>query len=285
MNTNVREAAVAGQFYPGSPAELNRFLDGALDSASADDAVRALIVPHAGYVYSGATAGKGFSKVRPGNFQRALIIAPTHRHAFSGLSVAPFTAYRTPLGELEVDRAACERLQQHPLVVSIAAAHRHEHSLEVELPFIQRLAPNAGIIPLVCGQLSGPEMRELAEALVQEWDNDTLVVISSDFTHYGGHFGYFPFPVNAAAGKLKELDGGAIDRILAKDAAGFADYVEKTGATICGRQPIGILLEMIGQVEELELELLDYTTSGSMSGDFSSSVSYAAIAVKEKTHG
>ncbi len=287
MSDKIRKPAVAGRFYTENAVELKDFLERHVDPANFEDGVRGLISPHAGYVYSGETAAKAYSKVRAGSFSRAIVIAPAHRMSFKGLSLGPYAAYETPLGRLEVEEAGCRRLRRDPLINEHEAAHTSEHSLEVQLPFIQHLSPNCKLIPILVGDISHQEIRKIADAIAREWKEDTLLVISSDFTHYGTSFGYVPFHRRDAKEKLEELDRGAIDHILNKDADAFTKYVAEARATICGRKGIALLLEMLhigkgpGFGPDSELQLLDYTTSAEKTGDYGNSVSYAAILIRQ----
>ena len=287
MGEKIRKPAVAGRFYTDDAAELKDFLSRHVDPAGWEDGVRGIIAPHAGYVYSGVTAAKAYSKVRAQSFTRAIVIAPAHRMAFKGLSVGPHDAYETPLGKIEVDAAGRRRLLGDPLINEHEAAHAAEHSLEVQLPFIQHLSPDCKLLPILVSDISHQDIRKIADAIAREWKDDTLLVISSDFTHYGTSFGYTPFPRAEAEEKLKELDGGAIDYILAGDADGFTKYVAETKATICGRKGIAMLLKMLdlakgpGFGADACLELVDYTSSAEKTGDYGNSVGYAAIIVRQ----
>ncbi len=285
MQEAIRQPAVAGRFYPGEVGPLTGFLEEHLvpSHEAPGPCPRALVAPHAGYVYSGATAARAFAKLQGHTIERVLLLGPSHYVAFRGISVAPHQAFRTPLGDMPLDTDACRqaatgdfRFSQRP------DAHRQEHSLEVELPFLQHVEPFASLIPIVCGQMTVEDIRDVAEKLLPLWDARTLLVVSTDFTHYGDHFGYWPFGVHDAPDRLPKLDGGAIEQIQAGSMEGFLKYVEETGATICGRFPLAVMLamqEMRGT--PARTELLEYTTSGAMTGSYRSSVSYAAIAVYE----
>ena len=285
MSLKVREPAAAGRFYPGEKDELLRFLNESLfqpyhRGEPFYKSVNALIVPHAGYSFSGPTAARAFSYINPGAIERAIIIGPSHYVGFHGISIAPYDSYRTPLGDIQLDSPACDTLVcSSELFTRNEEAHRYEHSLEVELPFVQIIAPECKIIPLVTGDLSLNEVRKIANELHDYWDlNNTLLIISSDFTHYGKQFGYCPFSEQVASEGIEKLDGGAIDRILENDTNGFDDYVKKTGATICGRIPITILLALIEKsVKPAENHLIDYTSSGRILNDYTNSVSYVSI--------
>lgn len=284
MHYGVREAAVAGQFYPDHPGELRDRLDQMLlagEGPAPGLPVIGFVAPHAGYAYSGETAGMAFAAVAGRSFRRVIILAPSHGCAFNGVSAAPFQAYRTPLGELTVDAEAAERLAADSgLFCRLPEAHLDEHAVEVQLPFIQHCLPACPILPLVCGRLDLAAVRAAAVAIDGLWREDSLLVVSSDFTHYGDRFGYLPFPVQDAPKRLQELDEGAIQPIVAGDTEGFLRYVSRTGATICGRTPIAIMLamsELAGRT--VEMSLRHYTTSAAVVGDYRNSVSYAAIMV------
>ena len=282
----VRQPAVAGQFYEGERSSLEMDLEKLFANCAdisedlPDTKVRALISPHAGYVYSGQSAAKVFSLVKDFNYKCAIVIAPSHQVPFSGLAVADYSAYNTPLGDVKVDTEICSSLYETPAVTELKAAHEYEHALEVQLPFLQKMQPDISIVPIICGQLDDKTAELAAEALLPYWNSDSLWIISSDFTHYGDSFGYLPFKDNVPE-NLKKLDLGAVDKIIEMDSKKFSDYVEETGATICGRNPIKLLLKTIELSEpdgKVISTLVDYTTSGEMTGDFSHCVSYAGIA-------
>lgn len=292
MNNNapIRPPAVAGQFYESDKSSLESDLErlfakcADISDEFPDSKVRAIISPHAGYVYSGQTAAKVFSLIKKFNYRRAIIIAPSHMVPFSGLAVADYSAYKTPLGEVKVDIDICSSLYETPAVTELKSAHEYEHALEVQLPFLQKLQPDLSIVPLICGQLDDKTAKLASEALLQYWDSETLWVISSDFTHYGNSFSYVPFQ-NNIPDNLRKLDLGAVDKITDLDYQGFSEYVDETEATICGRNPIKLLLktiELSKPDDKVISHLVDYTTSGELTGDYSHCVSYAGIAFFEK---
>lgn len=278
----VRESALAGGWYPAAPAQLQAQVDGFLakpQGLELGDPVRALIVPHAGYAYSGPTAGQAFTLVKDRTYKRVMVLAPSHYGNFRGLSIADADAYRTPLGDIPLDQEATETLRASPLAGADAGADAHEHSIEIELPLLQRaLTPGWRLVPVLVGRLDGGDYQAAADLLRPLADAATLVVVSSDFTHYGPRFAYLPFPSDQETpGRLRELDDGAIDRILAKDADGFLGYRKETGITMCGFRPIEILLRMLGP--SARLQRVAYATSGALTGDWTNSVSYAALVV------
>jgi len=187
-------------------------------------------------------------------------------------------AFETPLGPIAVDRAAVALLARTPLAAADAAAYDDEHSLEIQLPFLQRALPGACVVPVLVGGLEAADYGVAAAALATVVDDDSLVVVSSDFVHYGRRFGYVPFHVSTpeqVAAALRSLDMGAIERVCAGDRDGFLAYVERTAATICGRVPIALFLTLHRQ--QSRGVVLSYYTSLDVTGDAQHSVSYASI--------
>ena len=188
LNTSrsaVRPAAVAGSFYPRDPEELSATVAALLAGQHGPARPpKALIVPHAGYVYSGNVAAQAYASLGSAAraLRRVLLLGPSHREWFRGLAVPTAQAFATPLGQVRVDTAAVSRLCALPAVVRSDAAHALEHSLEVQLPFLQHLAPAAEIVPVVAGDASAAEVAAVIEEL---WDGaETLIVVSSDLSHY-----------------------------------------------------------------------------------------------------
>ncbi len=287
MDFHIRPPAAAGTFYPDDKEDLTKFLDEYVHYKNSGQCLktRALIVPHAGYRYSGKTAAKAFSLIEPGSFSRAIIIGPSHCVDFHGASISPYKKYLTPLGLVNIDSEAIHNLtRQCDLIGQREEVHNDEHAIEVELPFIQKLAPSCQIIPIIIGRLDDDEILKIGRILGNWWDKDTLVIISSDFIHYGSRFHYCPFPVADAPIKIKELDIEAVKLIKNKNTEQFRDFIHRTNATICGNIPISILLSMIEKFEfETEFNLVDYTNSGKILNDYINSVSYAAMALNFDT--
>jgi len=277
----VRPAAVAGSWYPGDREQLTAYVDDLLKgeghAGGGRGPVRAIISPHAGYRYSGAVAADGYRLVRGQAYKRVLLLGPSHHVRFHGLSIAEVTHYETPLGRIPLDLDAIERLRKSSLVTADPTAHRREHSLEMQLPLLQRaLQPGWQLVPVLVGQLEPEDYPVAAELLRPLLNDGTLVVVSSDFTHYGPRFHYRPFPLDAdTAARLEALDNGSLDTILDKDPQGFLDYQARTGTTICGYQPIALLLHLLPS--DSHGELVTYATSGKLTGDYENSVSYLSI--------
>jgi len=271
---SVYRSSLAGTWYPDDPEELRKQLQGFLQDADTEpmsDAM-ALILPHAGYQYSGRTAARAV-KALGKSYKRVIVLGPSHRVSLPDqLSVPQVSHFETPLGQVPLDRAFIRRLLEHrSLFKSKPIAHQGEHSVQIELPLLQLQLQDFQFVPIVVGQCSLPAIERTAAILKGLIDDQTLVVVSTDFTHFGNRFGYAPFTEDIP-GKLEELDMGAYDTIAALDAPAFLQYQEETEATICGRVPIAILLAMLDA--PVQAQRIDYTTSGALTGDFANSVSY-----------
>lgn len=301
----VREAAKAGSWYPGSKRELTEAVDEYFRQAAIPalpGKVVGMVSPHAGYAYSGRAAAHGYKALKPGDYDVVAVIAPSHYASFRGASIADVQYYATPLGRIPLDRTVCDALLEEEFFSVVGYAHTREHSLELQLPFLQRRLGKFLLVPIVIGGLSREErfqietMRlrlgqdknapDIRWPRVQELQaigkaikkhlagRRVLYVASSDFTHYGRSFDYQPFHTDIKA-NLKALDGGAVDRIVAKDFSGFIDYRHGTGITVCGWQPIATLLTIADK--NWQTKRLCYYTSGDMTGDWSHSVSYVSL--------
>jgi len=278
--------AVAGSWYPASPreleAELERLLARSSAEASPDPRVRLVVVPHAGYRYSGQVAASAFRHLRRRTAARIVLVGPSHREGFAGAAVPEAGTFCTPLGAVAVDVEAAARLARTPAFARTDRPFLGEHSLEAELPFLQRcLDPGWRVLPVLMGAGSdaGDAARvadAIGEVLAPELD-ETIVVASTDFTHYGPGFGYVPFR-DRVPERLRELDMGAIEPILRLDPAAFTDYVDRTAATICGRRAVEVLLHLAGAAKRTALD--GYDTSGRQTGDFEHSVSYAGLSFR-----
>lgn len=266
----IRPPAVAGTFYPGQAQALSGEVGRLLAHASADThppmgAPKALIVPHAGYVYSGATAARAYATLQAAahTIRRVVLLGPVHRVAVRGLAAPGVEAFATPLGTVPVDSAAIAALAHLPQVVTSPQAHALEHALEVQLPFLQTVLPRFTLVPLVVGDATAHEVAQVLEAL---WGGpETLIVISSDLSHYLSH---------AAA---QVMDGNTIDHILHLDGP-------LTHAQACGATPVNGLL-LAAQTHCLQPTLLAHCNSGDTAGDRQRVVGYAAVAFAGEDHG
>ena len=278
---------LAGTWYERSAQGLARQTDGLLAAAVSPalaGTAAAIVVPHAAYRFSGATAAVAYRVLRDRDYRRAIILAPSHFLRYRGAAALDVDAFATPLGELAVDRSALESIADEALIRDEPRAFRNEHALEIQLPLLQRVLPTVAIVPLIVGDLGPGDCEAFGDILARLTSTrDTLLVVSSDFTHYGAHFDYLPFAPRDSKyvqAQLRALDLGAIDRVRAGDLAGFRSYVAQTGATICGHEPLSALLAWHRQnlpAIRPGVELA-YTTSLALTGDFEHSVSYAALA-------
>ena len=276
---NVREPAVAGRFYPDSKTELTKKINNYLDKAlieSLPGKPVAIISPHAGYQYSGAVAAYGFKAIKDYKYKRVIILAPSHYSRYRGASILDVDAYKTPLGLVNLNSGICNNLVNNPpFIGTFKNAHKREHSLEVQLPFLQTvLGDDFELIPVLISRLNSEEVDFIADKLRPLIDEDTLIVVSSDFTHYGHGYDYVPFKKDVEA-NIRKLDHGAIERILALDLDGFFRYKGATGITACGFMPISVMMKILPS--NVQGKVLNYDTSGNILDDFNTSVSYASI--------
>jgi len=263
--SRIRPPAVAGMFYPGNPAVLQRTVDELLAAATPHPGAqpKALIVPHAGYIYSGSTAALAYAALAPwrDTIRRVVLLGPTHRVAVAGLALTEADALATPLGTVAVDAAAVAEIAGLPQVVASDRVHAQEHSLEVHLPFLQRALDDFRIVPLAVGH-AAPE--DVAEVLDRLWGGpETLIVISSDLSHF--------LPYAAA----NQVDRDTCAHILQLDA-----HIHPEQA--CGAYPMNGLL-IAARRRGLVPTLLHRCNSGDTAGDRSRVVGYAAFAFHE-TH-
>ncbi len=259
----IRPAAVAGSFYPGSPAMLAKTVRVCLDAAAAGrgPAPKALIVPHAGYVYSGPIAAAAYARLVPlrSTIRRVVLLGPAHRAYVRGVAAPSVEAFVTPLGEVPVDREAIASLRDLPQVVVDDAAHAHEHSLEVQLPFLETVLDEFRVVPLAVGQVGSGEVAQVIDRL---WGGpETLIVVSSDLSHYHRY------------DEARAIDRASADAILSLQPTLDHDQA-------CGATPVNALLACARR-RGLSVELLDLRNSGDTAGDRSRVVGYSAFAFSE----
>ena len=284
MTLAIRTPAVAGRFYPAQADELRREVrtyTSPVETPVKTHPISAIgcVAPHAGYMYSGGVAGAVYSRMEIP--QRCVILCPNHTGKGRPLAVMASTAWQTPLGEVEPDEDLCARLlARYPLLQEDSAAHRSEHAIEVQLPFLQALQPKLKIVPIVIGTRDFDVLRGLGEALadvvgVQEDEEkngakEFLIVASSDMNHY-------------ESDKITRIkDHKAIDRMLAMDARGLWEAVTNDGITMCGFGPAVVMLTAAKLLGAASATLIKYATSGDVSGDYDSVVGYAGIVVERK---
>lgn len=253
---SVREACVAGLFYPADPLELRVAVRGYLGNGRSTPP-KALIVPHAGYVYSGPVAGTGYRRWEGARGNRVVLLGPAHRYPLAGLAAHGAEWFATPLGRVPVDTEAIARLLELPQVQRLDAAHRGEHSLEVHIPFLQMVFADFRLVPLVVGDAAPAEVAEVLELV---WNGpETFVVVSSDLSHYHDY---------DTARRLDRETADAIERLRPADV-GPEDA--------CGCRAIGGLLE-VARRRGLRATTLDLRNSGDTAGPRSEVVGYGAFA-------
>lgn len=278
----IKRSTLAGRWYAAGEARLREQVDDllrAVPPAPAVGPLAGLVVPHAGYQYSGRAAAAGYACLLSSSYARVVILAPSHFGSFRGAALLDVDSFETPLGMIAVDRDALATLLHQPLFDEDAAPYRDEHALEIQLPFLQRVLPGVRVVPVLLGALAEDDYAAVAAALRLLAAADTVFLVSSDFVHYGQHFDYLPFPPDGAGpvrAGLRALDMGAIEYVCAGDAAGFRRYVAETGATICGRMPISVFLTL--HTGRSHGNLLAYYTSLDVTQDYEHCVSYACIA-------
>jgi AmmeMemoRadiSam system protein B len=256
----IRPPAVAGSFYPGDPARLASTVDELVAAARPGPLPKGLVVPHAGYVYSGPVAGSAY-RLAQGSAQvrRVVLLGPAHFAHVKGLALPDVDALETPLGAVPVDLGAVEVLRPLRQVVQDAGAHAQEHSLEVQLPFLQRTLGAFSVVPLVVGRAGPAEVAEVLEAL---WGGpETLVVISTDLSHY-----------------LPYADAARMDRETANRVLALGPPLEPPRA--CGAAPLNGLLHA-AKARKLTAELLDLRSSGDTAGPRDGVVGYGAFTFRE----
>jgi len=278
-----RPARHAGGWYAGSPDALRRDMENAFKGSKKDfddEPILAMIGPHAGFRYSGRVAAQTYAKINPDAVRRVFLLGPSHYHGFLGAALPPdgMSAYSTPLGDLPIDRQAVEKLKGKPMFEGPPAAHNPEHSLEMHSIFIAEKFPGVKIVPLVVGQF--PDVKSIekaADSLRPLLGPGDLVVVSSDFTHFGPNFNYAPFSDNIPE-RLGKLLDDATAPLLNADLAGFSRHLAETADTICGREPIKLLLALLPQGSRGEEAARDF--SGRMTADYSTSVTYEGLVFK-----
>ena len=265
-----REPVVAGQFYPGTKADLEKTLSKLVNEKEKREKAIAVISPHAGYVYSGAVAGKVFARLAPKKL--FVIIGPNHTGTGEPFSVFSQGQWKTPLGSVEVDEEFSDYLiSNSKLFKADDTAHSSEHSIEVQLPFLQYTMNDFKILPLCIASLNISQLknagRELAKA-AKDLKKDVTIVASSDMTHYE--------PQEQA--KAKDMQ--AISAILHMDEDELFEKVTDMNISMCGVAPTVIALNAAKAMGAKEAELVDYKTSGDVSGDYFSVVGYGGVIIK-----
>ena len=264
--SSIRPAAIAGMFYPGKPDVLARNVDALLAAATpaATMAVpKAIIAPHAGYIYSGPIAASIYALISPARarIKRVVLLGPTHRVAIHGIALPGVNAFATPLGNIAIDAGAVKQLMALPYVGVSAEAHRQEHSLEVHLPFLQKVINEFTLVPLAVGRATAQQVASVIDML---WGGEeTLIVISSDMSHY------LPYA------EAQATDNATAEAILAL-------RTDLNHHQACGATPV-IGLNLLAQQRGLKAQLIDLRNSGDTAGDKARVVGYGSFAYYEQS--
>jgi len=276
----------SGSWYPGRPTELEALLDRLFDCSlkrtgpSLLPRPLAFVVPHAGLEYSGAVAASAYRHLQAAKPERIFILGFTHSGGRPGVSIPDIGAFETPLGEIKVDQAAAREMASGGQFEMVAETHVCDHSVEIQLPLLQKAVPGVPVIPLYVGPMNETERRAAAQALAQHIRPGDVLLASSDLTHYGKSFGHQPFPAGPdVSRRLFQFDSRVIDAAGSLAPTLFLDTLRELDSTVCGYQPVALLLETFGFLggEEVFQQMLDYQTSADITGDFEHVVSYGSL--------
>ncbi len=267
----IREPAVAGQFYPGSPGLLRQTIRGMVEENTDKAEAVGVVLPHAGFIYSGPVVGAVLSRIK---FKETFVImCPNHTGRGKLFSIMTSGTWKTPFGEVGVDTELAKKIQSDSKYLEEdQAAHLYEHAIEVQLPFLQYFQPGTKIVPIVMGHGNLAAYREIGKDIaraVTSLKRETVIVASSDMTHY------------EHADSVREKDSRAIEAILRLDEEELLRRVDLFDITMCGCGPAASLLVATKELEAGEVELVRYRTSGDETGDDSSVVGYAGIIIKK----
>jgi len=278
FSDTVRPPAVAGQFYPADSAELSRLVKRQLNDAGApspiDGTIVALVVPHAGLVYSGPIAAHSYRLLEGRDVKTVVLCGPSHRYRFSGVSVyGPGIAWQTPLGQVHCNDSLARILMAADRDITvISEAHKQEHSLEVQLPYIQTLLPNATIVPLTMGSQDESSVTNLAKALGSlKFDGHTVLVAATDWQHY------------RPASEGRKMDLAGIECLEQLDPYQFMQRLASGETEACGGGPTAAVLEAAISAGANRVSILSYGDSGDLTGDKSSVVGYVAAVIYRST--
>jgi len=268
----IRNPVVSGQFYPASPTQLRTMIETLVDETAVKEDVIGLVSPHAGYIYSGPVAGAVMSKVKFKD--TCIIMGPSHTGRGKPFSIMTRGTWITPLGKVEIDSELGKKmLATSRYLQEDTVAHEHEHSIEVQLPFIQYFKEDIKIVPIVIAYADGAIYKEIGKEIaraVKELNREVVIIASSDMTHYE--------PVESARRK----DNEAIDAMLDLNEDELLRRVSELDISMCGYAPTVSLIAAARELGATRAELVKYQTSGDVTGDYSSVVGYAGIIIKKE---
>ena len=268
---NIRYANVAGYFYPDDPQQLQNKINVFLETAKPENDIEnifGIISPHAGYDYSGKTAAYVYNLIKGKNYKRVIIISPSHSEFFSGISVYNGDAYETPLGLLEVDKEFVNRLVENSKTIFKGVeGHRNEHALEVQLPFLQSVLNDFKIVPVVMGEQSRMYVDELAKKLSEVTDYETLIVSSSDMSHFH------------SKSEADKLDSIVEKKITSFDFDGLQEDLDNHKTEACGGGPIVAMMKAAALKNKHHALVVHRSDSGDVFGDNREVVGYLSAVV------
>jgi len=268
-----RSPVVAGSFYPSNPERLKNDIDRYLKDAgprSLKSEILALIVPHAGYVYSGPVAAYSYAQLAGAAIDIAVVLAPSHRARFNGASIVPSGVFETPLGEVKIDPVIGEALEKQPHFKFIKEAHQHEHSLEVQLPFMQRVIPGFALVPVIIGSVDFETCEAIAHelhAVLAPEKRSCVIVISTDLSHYYSY------------DQARRLDGAFVESLKKFDATAMYRALSMDEVQACGEGPVLVGLMLGSLLKARGVEILKYANSGDTAGGRDQVVGYLAAAI------
>jgi AmmeMemoRadiSam system protein B/AmmeMemoRadiSam system protein A len=293
QEVKTRDYLTTGGWYPRSAEQLNEMLDDYFAQAKGKKIpgkIVGIIGPHAGYFYSGLCAANAYKQLQNpsqvGPIERVILLGVSHGSSFYGAAVSTFDYNSTPLGKIPVDTGITKKLAGEKFFKVSNSVLQQEHSIENHLPFLQKALKNKKfkIIPILFGYLEKNDFKPIAAIIKKYIDEKTLVIASTDLTHYGAPFGYAPFKKDVKS-SLTKLDMGIINHIIRLDFDSYYAYRQETGITMCGFIPVGVLIEIYADKNHTAT-LVDYYKSGDRNNDYSQSVSYASIIIsKSKNKG
>lgn len=265
----LRSAVVAGQFYPGQKQSLFQTVDSLISSTATEKPAIALMSPHAGYIYSGGVAGQTFSGVKiPDD---VIILGPNHHGRGHMAAVFASGAWETPLGQTKISADLAKRiLSECPMTAEDLVAHRYEHSLEVQLPFLQFRAPHSSIVPICISHMPLETLLQLGDGLARailSSRGKPLIVASTDMTHY------------ESGNVARKKDCLALEKVLALDPEGLYEVVQEHQISMCGVMPTVVMLQAALALGAENAELIAYSNSGDVTGDQSEVVGYAGVRI------
>lgn len=269
----VRPPAVAGMFYPSDERKLKDEIRLLLDAAGSEEipgSVSAIVVPHAGYIYSGKTAAYAYNMIRNKSYETVIVISPSHREYFPGVSVYSGDAYKTPLGTIPVNKKMREELTRDAkLIFQGVEGHRQEHALEVQLPFLQMVLKNFDILPIVIGDQKEPFLNELSDRLAKVVNDKTLIVASSDLSHFH------------TKQEADRLDSVVEKRISQFDYKTLLRDLNNNNCEACGGGPIVAAMRTADLLNVRKVKVLNRSDSGDVTGDNSEVVGYLSAVIYE----